>query len=177
LYEINEGINKMNKIKILNVGIAALIMLFAGMQPGLAGSNGASVTGMVKVQSPDLCAPNLIGIGVDTNSLNFGALVAGNSASKSLAINVSVSGYEANCGDVPPITVPVMIGLNDWVGSVTPNKMDKDVTKITGLPGIMDETGFSPFPIGTTTPTFTVNIPVGAVPDTYAQIITISAVY
>ena len=167
----------MNKTKILKAGITALIMLVAVMQPGMAASNGVSVTGIVKVQSQDLCAPNLIGIGVDTNALNFGTLIAGKNASENLAVTVSTSGYEANCGDVVPQTVPVMVALQDWHGSVEANTMDKDVTVVSGLPGVMDEYGFNPFPIGTTTPTFTVNLPASAVPDTYTQIITITAMY
>lgn len=161
--------------KILTIVIATILMMVAMQPVVVAESSGTVVTGKVKVITlADACPPNLIGVGVDTNNLNFETLDSDgiiNSYAKDLNVSITTSGFLPVCGVPVPTEVPVSIELSKWMGFITPNEMPATSTVITGIP--VD----NKFPVGTTGLTFTLTVPEDTASDVYTQTITISATY
>jgi hypothetical protein len=161
--------------KILAMAIVAILMIVTVQPVVMAESSGTIVTGKVKVVNiADACPPNLIGIGVNTNTLNFETLDSNeiiNTYAKDLKLSITTSGFLPVCGMSAPTNVPISIELSKWIGSVSPNEMPADTTVVTGVPTD------NKFPIGDTTLTFTLTVPKDSPSDVYSQTVTISAIY
>jgi len=167
------------KTKIISGLLLASMMLIGCAS---AGSNGITISGQMKVESPapGVCSPNFVGVGVDTNLLDFGMLKAGESASGGATVTLTTSGY-GDCNvppDPAPTTVPVLVTASDWVSTTDASHVISNThVTINGLPEELDENGYPMFPIGSTALTFNVDVPADTVPDTYFEIISITAIY
>jgi len=173
------------KTKIISGLIISGLLLASMMLIGCAsaGSNGISISGQMTVEAPNpgACTPNFIGVGINNNLLNFGVLQAGNIATSDVVVALTTSGY-GDCIIVPdpaPVKVPVLVTASDWVSTTDASHViSTSHVTITGLPTDMDELGIYPmFPIGNTLLSFKVDVPIDATPDTYSEIISITAIY
>jgi hypothetical protein len=132
------------------------------------------VVGNVEVKS---CPVGTVGLEITPVVLNFAAVFPGQSVSVVGTLTATTYGYdEPTYCEAPPETVVVSVVATQWTG-VEGNVMPAESTVITAGTQVF-EFGSS-YPIQTDTPLnagFVLTPPIGTVPDTYTQTITVTQI-
>ncbi len=155
----------MRKITAILISLILTVMV---VTPAMAVdvTGGATVTNSVVVSECPLITSGFI---VESTAYDFGSLLPGHiSSNRPIVITTSASGGDNICNPLPT-SVSVSIVFSQWIGLTTTNTMLPESTSITGQPND------NLYPIGSTTLGMTVTPPVRTVPDTYTQIITLTA--